>query len=51
MLFMDIAKGAARNIYATQSSCNVLASGLHGVVMSCAFWVVRDAERELFLYS
>ena len=50
MLFMDVAKGVARNIYATQS-CIVFASGLHGVVVSCAVRVVRYAGRELFLYS
>ena len=47
MFFMDVAKGVAPNIYATQS-CNVFASGIHGVV-SCAVRVVRYAGREVFL--
>ena len=51
MLFMVVAKGAARNIYATQSSPKVFASGLHAVVVSCAVRVVLAKARELLLCS
>ena len=49
MLFMDVAKGVARNIYATQSSCNVFASVLHDALVRCAVRFLGEREREHFL--